>query len=664
MENKKCRVQVQKDHLDKVSRAKPPQAVAELIWNALDGDANVVNVYFHHDSLGLERVEVQDDGEGIPYDKADSFFSALGGSWKAEQELSGVGRYLHGQEGQGRFKAFAIGRVVEWVTVYESGGRFYRYSIIGKEENKDEFEITPVSEVESRKAGTTVTVSELKKRFRSLDKDNATAKLSPIFANYLSKYPSVSILVEGEKLDPDSFVEYRQEFELAPVRYNGELFSYQLEVIEWQLPVEKEFFFCNEAGFPLERYDKPIRGSGDCCYTAYLKSKHISVLNTEGTLGLMNLEPSLVDVVAEATGRLKQFFVDRKLRRSQHLIDRWKDQAVYPYKKPPATPVETAERQIFDILAIDIAEQLPDFDQLEIKLKRLQLKLLQQIVERNAGDLQTILAEVLNLSGEKQRELADLLQGSSLSAIIGAANVVTERLKFIAGLEEVLFDRTLNVNFKERSQLHRILADNTWFFGDEYSLTVDDGALTRVLRAHLSQGGTDKIVVDGPVKRIDGKTGIIDLMLSRAVPCNHANEREHLVIELKAPTVTVGSEEITQIKKYAYTVIKDPRFANLKTRWEFIVVSNKLNEYAEMDRQEGSNVDGVIQDRTTENGARVVIKVKTWSEILSEAKHRLEFVRQQLNLNVDSTEGLKHLKEKYAEYTKGVIVDPDLEKTG
>ncbi len=548
--------------------------------------------------------------------------------------------------------------------VCESDGRYYSYSIIGKEDNKDEFEITPAVEVESRTTGTTVSVSELKKRFRSLDSENALERLGPIFANYISKYPRVSIYVEGEKLDPGSFVECKQEVELSPVRYNDELFEYRLEIVEWNLPVEKEFFFCNEAGFPLEKYDKQIRGSGDCCYTVYLKSKHISVLNNEGTLGLMNLESSLVDVVAEATGRLKQFFIDRKLRRSKHLIDRWKEQAVYPYETPPSTPVEAAEREIFDILAIDIAEQLPDFDQLEIKLKRLQLKLLQQIVERNAGDLQSILSEVLNLSGEKQRELAELLQGTSLSAIIGAANVVTERLKFIAGLEELLFDKELNVNFKERSQLHRILADNTWFFGDEYSLTVDDGALTRVLQAHLSQGGSEEVVVDGPVKRIDGKTGIIDLMLSRSVPCNHADEREHLVIELKAPTVTIGSDEITQIKKYAYTVIKDPRFTNLKTRWEFIVVSNKLNEYAVMERKGGNNADGVIQDQTSENGARVVIKVKTWSEILNEAKHRLEFVRQQLNLNVDSTEGLKHLKEKYAEYTKGVIIDPNLEQAG
>ena len=667
MENKKFRVQVQKDHLDKVSRAKPVHALAELIWNALDGDASNVNVYFHHGAMGLDRVRVEDDGTGIPYAKAESYFSALGGSWKAEGQLSPAGRYLHGQEGQGRFKAFAIGRIVEWRTVYQVNGTFYQYSIIGKEENKEEFEVTPETESVVRKTGTTVIVSELKGSFRSLDKDNAAEKLGPIFANYLSKYPKVNIYTEGDKLNPDAFIEFKDEFELSPVTYGDNVYSYGLEIIEWRLNVDKEFFLCNAVGFPLERYEKQIRGSGDCCYTAYLKSQHVSVLNSEGTLSLANLEPSLAEVLEEATVRLKQFFIDRKVRRSRHLIDQWKEEAVYPYECPPANAVEAAERQVFDILAIDIAEHLPDFDRLEIKLKRLQLKLLQQIVEHNAGDLQEILVQVLNLSGEKQSELAELLKGSSLSSIISAANLVTERLKFIAGLEEMLFNTELNVNFKERSQLHRILADNAWFFGDEYALAVDDGALTKVLRAHLSIGGKDRndhVVVDSPVKRIDGKTGIIDLMLSRVVPSSRATEREHLVIELKAPLVTIGSDEITQIKKYAYSVMKDSRFANLKTRWEFIVVSNKLDDFALLDRQRGNNDDGVIQDQVTDNGSRVVIKVKTWSEILSEAKHRLEFVRDQLNLNVDSDEGLSHLKEKYAEYTKGVIVDSALEQVG
>ena len=38
------RVQVEHDHLRKLANATPVQAVAELVWNALDADATRVDV--------------------------------------------------------------------------------------------------------------------------------------------------------------------------------------------------------------------------------------------------------------------------------------------------------------------------------------------------------------------------------------------------------------------------------------------------------------------------------------------------------------------------------------------------------------------------------------------------------------------------------------------
>ena len=41
-------VEVQSDFLEKITRAKPVQALAELIWNGLDADAGRVSVSFGH----------------------------------------------------------------------------------------------------------------------------------------------------------------------------------------------------------------------------------------------------------------------------------------------------------------------------------------------------------------------------------------------------------------------------------------------------------------------------------------------------------------------------------------------------------------------------------------------------------------------------------------
>jgi hypothetical protein len=201
-----------------------------------------------------------------------------------------------------------------------------------------------------------------------------------------------------------------------------------------------------------------------------------------------------------------------------------------------------------------------------------------------------------------------------------------------------------------------IADNNTWIFGEAFNLTVDDESLTAVLRKHRKLIAADTII-DQPVKRIDGKTGIVDLMLSRSVPQNHADEREHLVVELKRPSVKIGADEITQIKKYAFTVADDERFRSLRTRWSFWVVSNDLDSYARVEaRQKGKNPGQIFQ---SESG-NIEVWVKSWAEIIAECKSRMKFAQDHLQANVDRENSLKYLKRTYAKYLAGVVEDEPL----
>jgi len=340
----------------------------------------------------------------------------------------------------------------------------------------------------------------------------------------------------------------------------------------------------------------------------------------------------------------------RRIELSADKIQKWKNEDIYPYSNVLNGPIEEAERQVFDILALNISEQIPEFERSDIKLKKFQFRLLKQIVGSNPDDLHIILTEVLNLSKGKQSELAELLKDASLSAIISTAKVISDRLRFIAGLEEILFNPEKKKVLKERTQLHKILAENTWVFGDEFSLTVNDQSLSEVLKIHLDIKGA-AVHLDKPVKRIDGRVGIVDLMLTRSIGKNHSDEREHLVVELKAPKVNIGEDEISQIKSYAFASIADERFKHLKTKWNFWVISNDLKPFAEMELKQDKTGKGIIYEIDN-----LTIYVKTWGELIQECKHRLEFVRDQLDINIDKTDGLKYLQESYSEYTKDVIL--------
>jgi hypothetical protein len=188
--------------------------------------------------------------------------------------------------------------------------------------------------------------------------------------------------------------------------------------------------------------------------------------------------------------------------------------------------------------------------------------------------------------------------------------------------------------------LHRILADETWIFGEEFNLTVDDQSLTEVLRKHLSLlGRTDENIE--PVLRGDGSSGIVDLMLSRRIPLPKPEHREHLVIELKRPAQPIDEKVVQQIKSYAFAVAKDERFKNTETKWTFWAISNVMTESAERDATQADRPKGLIYDSPDKT---ISIWVKTWSQVLESCRGRLDFFQRQLEYSADTDSGLAYLR--------------------
>ncbi len=649
---KKFKVQVQKDHLSKVASGKPIIGLCELIWNAFDADASNVNVYFNEGQFGVDRVIISDDGTGIKYGEAEKLFIGLGGSWKSSGKQTEKGRFLHGQEGQGRFKAFTIGRVTDWKVVYKEDNKFYEYTIEGKAEAIDEFLLSSNKDSDQRKTGVTVEITEINKNFHILDENKALEKLAPVFALYLKNYSGVILRIGSQKLDASIAIKDIKSIDLPALSIEDKEHFVSVEIVEWNGISAREIWFADSKGFPLESYDKQVRGIGESGFSAYIKSDYFRELKNKDLLSLRDLEASISACCETAINAVKEHFLLRALEQARNQIDEWKDEEIYPFKGEPVSPIEDAERKIFDIVAINVNKSLPDFKNLNKKSKQFQLRMLKQAIEKSPEDLQIIMTEVLNLPKNTRESLAELLQGTSLSSIINASKVVSDRIKFITGLDQLVFNH--KDNLKERTQLHRILAQNTWIFGDGFTLSVDDQALTEVLKQHASCLEND-VVINDPVTRVDGRRGIVDLMLSRQLPRNRADELEHLVIELKAPKVVIGKKEIDQIESYAFAVSNDERFRSLNTKWDFWIISNDYDDYAELKLENDSFEYGVIYK--TSKKRNVTIWLKTWSELIAENKHRLEFIRDKLNYNVDKESAMNHLKSTYSEYIDGVVLE-------
>lgn len=647
------RVQVERDHLTKLANAKPIQALAELIWNSLDADATRVDVEIENDDIAMRSVTVRDNGHGIPHDEVGNLFGNLGGSWKRNGSLSKKkNRILHGKEGKGRLKALAIGRSAEWNVRYYEGGKLFGYRISLLKDDLVDVRVTePVEVDKALRAGVDVTISELDRTYRSLEPANSVQSLSEVFALYLTDYKDVSIFVEHEKLDPSAAIEDRTVFDLDPIiDESGVSHPVRVDLIEWKSASDRWFFLCGPHGFPFHRSTPRFHTAGHK-FSAYVKSSYIEALQERGELDFSEMNEGVLDIQDAAAELIKEFFNNKDAEAAQTEIDQWKEEEVYPFHADPQTSVEAAERKVFEIVALNVNKHLPDFKVQSSKSRAFQLRMLRQAIERGPDELQHILTEVLELPPQTQREMSKLLEEADLANVISASRLVSDRLKFVHGLEELIFGEQSKKLLKERSQLHRMIAENnTWIFGEEFNLTVDDQSLTEVLRKHQRLIGKET-VIDRSVKRIDGRVGIVDLMLSRSVPLSRAEEREHLVVELKRPSCTIGKEEIGQVEDYAFAIAEDERFRSVKTRWIFWVVSNDLDAHAKRRARQKDNPPGRVYLSEDES---IEIWVKSWSEVFQSCKARMHFVQETLKANVDKDSALKYLKKTYDKYLVGV----------
>lgn len=87
-------IEAKNDFIEKVSQAKPVQAISEIVWNSLDADATKVNISFEKTLNAVSKIEIKDNGSGIPFDKVPEYFRNLGGSWKKLKKTFGTRTFI------------------------------------------------------------------------------------------------------------------------------------------------------------------------------------------------------------------------------------------------------------------------------------------------------------------------------------------------------------------------------------------------------------------------------------------------------------------------------------------------------------------------------------------------------------------------------------------
>ena len=347
-------VQAQADHIESLSKAAPLSAIEELVWNALDADAREVKIDMITNALGaVEGIRVSDDGTGIDVRKADSTFGSLGGSWKrGATGTLGAHRRLHGRQGRGRFKAFALGGFVEWRTTVVSQGVLVSYVLRGDIENPGVFDVDSVKQP-GPGTGTEVYITNIRPVCDSLLNAAETVQaLASRFALYLKSYPDVKIYFNGLPVTPVIVQKNSTVYRIT--MDNG--VEAKLEIIEWRRKFvgSGKLVFAGPDGFQLHERPAGVR-SGGASYTAFLVSPRFPALAYSNALVMDELDPETRRYIDEARKIIKSHFIALGGERASGRLGAWAADGSYPFDLSD----DSKERERFDKLAIELSGRMP-----------------------------------------------------------------------------------------------------------------------------------------------------------------------------------------------------------------------------------------------------------------------------------------------------------------
>lgn len=620
----------------------PQVGLCELVWNAFDEDAKTVSIGVENNDFGvLVLIRVVDDGNGMTRRRAEEAFSLVGDSWKRPPgtNLSVDVRCTVSMAAAGsRVRARGCGEL-GLDRARCRGRRAGGDKVEGRREHLRRFEINDAVTI-GDETGTTVEIGAVTDMaIAAFDERTALhQRLLTEFALHLDRHHDFEIEFLGRAIDPAAVIAAKKVTMVTPP--DGVEGSVSLTVIEWNLSdVERRLYLCKEDGTVAGELPPGIQAVG-AEFTAYLAwdGSH-----TTRNFCWRAIRRPRQEGVEAGRSALRKYLAGAGRRREAETIERWRKEGVYPYSGEPKSDVEKVTQQTFNIVAMAASRTVDEAK--SSSSKAMALSLLKETFENDPESLLPILKQFTKLSNARIAELSELLERTTLAHLISMGREVADRIDFIQGLNALLFDKLTKKQMLERKQLHRILANETWVFGEEWSLTGDDERLQEVLRKYLAKLGLDVDLADSaPVLREDGRDAIPDLVLGRRLETRE-NHYAHLVVELKRPSHKLNDEDVSQLRSYASAITNDERFDQPNSSWEFWLVGNEMRKEVDEQRDQDNRPFGVVQ-----SGKKYKLVVRTWAEVLGDAEHRLKFVQRSLQYESNRDMGLASMREKYREF--------------
>ncbi|GGE18225.1 sensor histidine kinase [Sphingobacterium cellulitidis] len=186
--------------------AKSETAVAELIKNAYDADATIVNLYFENAEIPGGSLTIEDDGVGMNKKQLIDGFMRLATTDKIHNSISDkYSRPKAGRKGIGRFSTQRLGTYLDVITLAEGSDNTIQLSIdwnryiTDEEINEIQNDLIDGLEHREKGNGTTLIISNLRDKWSDADVKRVYRYVADLIQPNFLKITAGSLVEESKK---------------------------------------------------------------------------------------------------------------------------------------------------------------------------------------------------------------------------------------------------------------------------------------------------------------------------------------------------------------------------------------------------------------------------------------------------------------------------------
>ncbi len=557
------------------------KALKELIDNAWDAEANEVHVTVPN-ILTESPIIVKDNGSGMKTAEVETEYLNIASPRQSRKgdRTPNLNRIVKGRKGIGKFAGLILASEMELVT--QAAGRSTSVTIskpllMAAIEDLEKVPL-PLAVADSDPPdahGTTITLRNLNPKLSHIQPD----KLKELLALDYGRETTFVIFVNGERVFHHDI--QGEKFQTEITLPNGQTASVSYTIADKPLPGKKSGLNVRVGGKSI---GKPhLFGlENDDALSDRLRRRIVGEINLpadsleltaaggdfiesdKGFEMLMQAMPAELKQNLEAT-HTKEFNL-AKARFSKELKRR--------LENIPEHRREILEERLTRLMQRAFLDGEKTMERIE-PLATLVVDALE------IDEYWTVCQHVHEAEKVDVFHFATALEEFGLCDLALMGTQAKRRLEFLDGLDRLATDPKTS-----EAQMHKALATNLWVFGPEYSLMASNRQLRTIIEDYTGPDATDRP----------------DLFLAGNVI------KQHLLIEFKKPTLTVGRDAESQAKKYADTLT-----GKLGMHLEILII--------------GGEVDAKLVDEYT--GKKT--KFASYRAVIASARTQLEWLIAELS---------------------------------